>query len=98
MNFRIQLSTGAIEDIQWFKKYERTLILDAIDRHLIDQPNVQTRNRKCLRTNILSQWELRVDKYRVLYCVNDAEAIVDIAAVGYKEHDKLFFRGREFKL
>jgi len=98
MIFRIELAESALEDLRWFKKHERVLILDAIDRQLIHEPTIETRNRKGLRDNILSRWELRVDKYRVFYNVNEKEGIVDITAVGYKEHGKLFIRGKEVKL
>lgn len=65
MKFRIELAESALEDLQWFKKYEQVLILDEIDKRLLYGPAFETRNRKCLRENILSRWELRIDKYRV---------------------------------
>lgn len=98
MKFHIELSKSALEDLQWFKKYERVLILDAIDRQLLYEPAVETRNRKSLLKNILSRWELRVDEYRVFYNVNETDGIVDVTAVGYKEHGKLFIRGKEVKI
>ena len=87
MRFHIELAESALDDLQWFKKHERVLILDAVDRQLLYEPIVESRNRKKLRENILSRWELRVDKYRVFYNVNEREGTVDITAVGYKEHN-----------
>ena len=69
-----------------------------MERQLLYEPNRETRNRKSLRENILARWELRVDKYRVFYNVNEKEGVVDITAVGYKEHGKFFIRGKEVKL
>ncbi|HEX9654794.1 MAG TPA: type II toxin-antitoxin system RelE/ParE family toxin [bacterium] len=98
MKFQIELAESALGDLRWFKKHERVLIFDAMDRQLLYEPNHETRNRKSLRENILARWELRVDKYRVFYNVNEKEGVVDITAVGYKEHGKLFIRGKEVKL
>ena len=98
MKFRIDIAQSAFEDLQWFKKYERVLILEAMDKQLLDEPAVETRNRKSLRENILSRWELRVDKYRVFYNVDETDSVVLITAVGYKERNKLFIRGKEVKI
>ena len=98
MKFRIDISKSAFEDLQWFKKYERVLILDAMDRQLLYEPAVEARNRKSLHENMLSRWELRVGKYRVFYNVNEANGVVYITAVGYKEHGKLFIRGKEVEI
>lgn len=98
MKFLIEIVEGALNDLEWFKKHERIIIFDAIDSQLLYEPMVETRNRKLLRDNIFSRWELRVGKYRIFYNVNENERIVDITAVGYKEHNKLFIRGEEVKI
>jgi mRNA-degrading endonuclease RelE of RelBE toxin-antitoxin system len=98
MKFRIDIAQSAFDDLQCFKKYERVLILDTMDKQLRDEPAVETRNRKSLRENILSRWELRINKYRVFYNVNETVGVVDVTAVGYKEHGKLFIRGKEVKI
>jgi mRNA-degrading endonuclease RelE of RelBE toxin-antitoxin system len=46
----------------------------------------------------LSRWELRVRKYRVFYDVVVESEIVEIKAIGYKEHNQLFINRREFEL
>ena len=98
MKFSIKIAESALDDLKWFKKYERVLILDAIDKQLAYEPMAETRNRKILRDNILLRWELRVDKYRVFYNVDENNRIVDITAIGYKEHNKLFISGKEVKI
>ncbi|MDZ7361793.1 MAG: type II toxin-antitoxin system RelE/ParE family toxin [candidate division KSB1 bacterium] len=98
MKFRIDVAQSAFDDLLWFKKYERVLILDAMDEQLLNEPAVETRHRKSLRENILSRWELRVDKYRVFYNVNETDGVVEVTAVGHKEHGKLFIRGKEVKI
>ena len=98
MKFRVDVSKSALEDLQWLKKHERMIVLEAIERHLLHEPAVETRNRKSLRENVLSRWELRVGKYRVFYNVSEPDGIVDITAVGHKEHGTLFIRGKEVKI
>ncbi len=98
MKFRIELAQSALDDLRWLRKSEQALILDAIDGQLQYEPVAETRHRKSLRENILSRWELRVDKFRVFYNVNETEGVVDITAVGYKEHNTLCIRGKEIKI
>ena len=98
MKFRIQLTTSAIGDLKWFDKYERVLILDVMERQLCNEPEMETSHRKCLRKNVLSTWELRIERYRIFYNVSEEYALVEVLAVGYKEHNKLFIRGKEIEL
>ncbi len=98
MEFSIKIAESALDDLKWFKKYERMLILDEIDTQLLYEPMVETRNRKMMRDDIVSRWELRVDKYRVFYNVNEKDRIVDITAIGYKKHNMLFIGGKEVKI
>ena len=45
----------------------------------------------------IAPWELRVGNYRVFYELA-AEACVKVVAVGYKEHNDLFIRGKAVEL
>jgi len=53
-----------------------------------------------LHSNELSDWELRVQKFRVFYdvVIEDERQIARIKAVGHKEHNLLFIGKREVKL
>ncbi|RLC08456.1 MAG: type II toxin-antitoxin system RelE/ParE family toxin [Deltaproteobacteria bacterium] len=84
--------------MQKFRRYERNIILDSINEQLRHQPTTETKNRKFLRDNPLSDWELRVDPFRIFYEVDDSEFIVRIVAVGYKKRERLFIGKEEFKL
>lgn len=57
-----------------------------------------TWNRKPLRPNDISTWELRIGQRRVFYDVDTEDNVVTVKAVGWKEHNKLFIRGKEFEL
>ncbi|MDY6785014.1 MAG: type II toxin-antitoxin system RelE/ParE family toxin [Cyanobacteriota bacterium] len=70
---------------------------------MLHEPTVETKKRKRLRPNQVAEWELRIGKYRVFYDVlNDLDGeivkIVKVEAVGFKQHNKLFIRGKEFDL
>lgn len=96
--FAITITENAKEDLRHVKKAQRDTVLDAIARHLRHEPRRADRNRKPLVPNSLAEWELRVGHLRVFYDVADAPGEVTINAVGWKEHNKLFFRGKEYLL
>lgn len=99
----IEYTEDALQDLDFYRKAERKLIMDEVEHQLVYEPKTETRNRRRLRPNQLGEWELRIGKYRVFYDVLDRadEAIVRIVkieAVGHKEHNKLYIRGEEYEL
>lgn len=72
-------------------------MLDAIEAQLIHSPRSVTRNRKPLRENDLSQWEMRVRHYRIFYDLPGEQTVL-VKAVGWKEHNALYIRGKEYPL
>ena len=95
---RIDYTDDALEDINFLKPYVQRLILDTVDLQLIYEPTVETRNRKHLADNPLATWELRIGIHRVFYNVDAEQQTVVVIAVGYKEHNKLYLRGKEYQL
>jgi mRNA-degrading endonuclease RelE of RelBE toxin-antitoxin system len=99
MTYTIDYTESAIEDIEYFKKYERVIIIEGIEQQLTHEPTHEVRNRKKMNDNQLeAQWELRMGKYRVFYNVDIPNAEVVILAVGWKDHNTLYIRGKEYKL
>ena len=96
--YRIEYTDSAIDDIAYFKKYERVLIVTAIEEQLTYEPVREVRNRKPMEPNALARWEVRVGKYRIFYDVEVIDVVVLIKAVGWKEHNTLYIRGREYQL
>jgi mRNA-degrading endonuclease RelE of RelBE toxin-antitoxin system len=74
------------------------LILDQVEVQLSHEPACETRKRKPLEPNNLTEWELRIGDYRVFYDIDMSEARVKIIAVGVKEHNALYIRGKEYTL
>ena len=98
MAYTIDYTASAESDITYFRKYEQALIADTIDHQLMHTPHVETRNRKVLEPNLLAAWELRIGHYRVFYDVDAVTSLVLVKAVGWKEHNTLYIRGKEYTL
>jgi mRNA-degrading endonuclease RelE of RelBE toxin-antitoxin system len=100
MKFEIAFTRTAAEHVRSYRKYEQKIILDAVDDQLAQEPTTETRNRKRLGQNELSDWELRVQDFRVFYDVHVEEerGVVKIMAVGRKEHGVLRIGDREVRL
>ena len=96
--FTVEFTDEALESLAFLRKHDQALVLDTMERQLAAHPLVETRNQKPLRPNELSQWELRVRHLRVFYNVDAETATVTVVAVGWKEHNRYYIRGREFRL
>jgi len=66
------------------------MVVDTVDRQLLDQPTLETRNRKPMRPNPVAPWELRIGSLRVYYEVEEQPSPkVTILAVGVKERNQV---------
>jgi mRNA-degrading endonuclease RelE of RelBE toxin-antitoxin system len=100
MKFAIAFTRTAAEHVRGYRKHEQKIVLDAIAEQLTHEPITETRNRKRLGENELSDWELRVQDFRVFYdvVVEDERGTVEIKAVGHKEHNVLRIGDKEVQL
>ena len=97
--FTIRIAASVARHLDHLTPAERAAVLGAIDRQLMYEPLVQTRNRKPLRPNPLATWELRVGALRVFYEVVPTQApMVRVLAVGKKVRNVLRVGGREMNL
>jgi mRNA-degrading endonuclease RelE of RelBE toxin-antitoxin system len=92
------MTEEANTDLAYYRAFERKLIATAMRAQLTDSPAVETKNRKRLRDNPVARWELRSGHYRIFYEVDETVLRVTIVAVGHKDHNRLFIRGREVQL
>ncbi len=97
MQFQVVLTPSADEDLKFFPVFEQRVIVDAIRVQLLNDANKPTKRRKKLAEHPVAPWELRVGKHRVFYEI-DGETTVKILAVGHKEHNSLFIRGKQVEL
>lgn len=96
--YQIEVTAEARTDLNYYTAFERKIITSEIRIQLTYQPLIETKNRKLLRDNPISSWELRVGKYRVFYEVNETAQKVTIMAVGHKEHNVILVRGKEVQI
>ena len=91
MEYRVSLTESAREDIAHFEAHDRRIL-----SHLKVDAEVSARKRKQLRPNPVAPWELRIDRFRVFYSADGEH--VKVVAVGHKEHNELFIRGKKVEL
>ena len=96
--FEIRSTPEAVDDLHMYSKPERKRILDDIESCLKYEPGRETRNNKKLRPNRLAERELRVDRFRVFYDIDEEGVMVKIEAIGSKRGSRLYIRGEEFQL
>lgn len=97
MEYRIFLTESSKEDLDHLKVHDQRIVLAGIFAFLKQDAEVESRRRKMLRPNPIAPWELRIDRFRVFYTVEEKRT-VKVIAVGYKEHNRLFIRGLEAPL
>ena len=75
--FRIILKPDAIKDLDKLRKYDATMIVDHIERHLHFEPARESRARiKRLRGVQPADYRLRVEPYTVFYRIVEEEVHV----------------------
>ncbi len=72
MPYAVVLAPEAVEDLTALRAYERAAVVDAMGRHLRQNPAKTSKSRiKRLRGLQRPQYRLRVDDVRVFYDVTD---------------------------
>ena len=86
--YRIEYSPETVRHLRALTARDAVAVLDGVPHHLSDQPRVETRNRKRMRSNTLAPWELRIGRLRVYYDVLiEPQPTVLIRAVGIKRRN-----------
>lgn len=96
--YEIEFTQEALGDLISFRKFEQQKIVAGIDSQLTYQPTVETRNRFRMRPNEVAEWELRIEKYRIFYNVEEVVKIVRIEVIGLKIGNQLFVRDKRREL
>lgn len=96
--YDIEVTEEAKADLNYYTVAEQKIVVSETRGQLEDQPSTETRNRKKLRDNPIATWELRIGKFRIFYEVEGSTHLVTIIAVGHKEHNILYVRGKEVKI
>lgn len=90
MPYRIEYSPDAENHLRVLTTRQQRAVLDMVDKQLIYQPTIETKNRKPMRPNPVAPWELRIGTLRVYYDVEEEpEPMVFIRAIGIKERNRV---------
>jgi mRNA-degrading endonuclease RelE of RelBE toxin-antitoxin system len=90
--YAVVLKQSAVADLDTLRKYTATQILDAIERHLQDNPTRESKSRiKKLRGVSNPDYRLRVGDYRVFFIVDAAARRVEILRVMHKDQTLSYY-------
>ncbi len=100
MIFDIEFTQTAADHVRGYRKFDQKIILDSIEEQLRIEPGTETKHRKRLGENELSDLELRIGDFRAFYdiIIEENRSVVRIKGVGHRIHDKLFIAGTEVQL
>jgi len=95
----IGYSPEAEDHLQRFTARQQRIVIETVDRQLLNEPDMETRNRKPMRPNPVAPWELRIGDLRVYYEVsNEPQPTVTVLAIGIKVRDRVRIGGEIIKL
>ena len=99
MPYIIDYSPEAEDHLRWLTTRQQRTVVDNVERRLLHEPTVETKNRKPMRPNPVAPWELRLGTLRVYYDVEEQpEQRVIIMAVGVKEGNRVRIGGEVIEL
>jgi mRNA-degrading endonuclease RelE of RelBE toxin-antitoxin system len=97
--FAIEYSPDVEDQLRVLTARQRAMVFDEVDRQLLHEPDVETKNRKPMRPNPVAPWELRIGDLRVYYDIeHDPTKRVLIRAVGIKTRNIVRIGGEEIQL
>ncbi len=95
MSYQIEFAESVKHLLRSLSAEQHQRVFNAIEKQLVHQPTVETRNRKPLRPNPLAPWELRVGDLRIFYEVSpEYPNTVQVLAIGWKEGNRLLIGDR----
>jgi mRNA-degrading endonuclease RelE of RelBE toxin-antitoxin system len=90
MRHQIEFTAEADEHLAKLTARDRAMLVDELERQLLYEPAVETRNRKPMRPNPIAPWELRVGRLRVYYEVSQGPPpMVSVRAIGTKVRSRV---------
>lgn len=88
--YSIEYAKSVADDLDALRAFDRTRLLDRIDRQLTSEPARQTRNQKVVVgleppwEHEEPLWQLRIDEFRVFYDVDEPRKRVIVRAIRRK--------------
>jgi mRNA-degrading endonuclease RelE of RelBE toxin-antitoxin system len=101
MAYAIRFDSGTNAHLARLTARQRATVFDAIERQLLHEPAIETRNRKRMqadRPGFVAPWELRIGDLRVYYDVDERPpGAVVVVAVGVKTRNRVRIGDREYE-
>jgi mRNA-degrading endonuclease RelE of RelBE toxin-antitoxin system len=99
MPYQIVYARATEEHLRELTARQRSIVIDAVDRHLSHQPSVASRNRKPMRENPIAKWELRIGNLRAYYEIEETgQPTVNVLAIGVKRRNRVWIGRQEHEL
>jgi mRNA-degrading endonuclease RelE of RelBE toxin-antitoxin system len=100
--FTLSFAPEAVEHLDVIESKHHGLLRRIIKEQLTHRPTDETRNRKSLEQPVpfAATWELRCgpdNRFRVFYDVDSEAHLVQVLAIGVKDHNRLLFGGEEYE-
>lgn len=93
MKYQVSFARQAESDLKVCRAYDRTAILDVVERVLTTTPEKLSKSRiKRLRGTDSPMYRLRVDEFRVFYDVDPEEHVVLVLRVLSKDQSIEYLR------
>jgi mRNA-degrading endonuclease RelE of RelBE toxin-antitoxin system len=90
MHYHVHLQPDAADDLDRFRKYDVTKILNGIETYLRHAPAFESKSRiKRLMGKQKADYRLLIDEFRVFYCIE--ERTVKILRVLSKDETESFY-------
>ena len=88
--FEIVFKPLAIKQLKKMKRYHAVIVVDAVDKHLSEEPEKEYGSIKRLRGRQQTTFRLSVQDYRVFYDV--VEDRVEISQILHKSETPMFYQ------
>ena len=92
--YSVEFAESVADDLDDLRAFDRTRLLDRIDRQLTNEPARETRNQKMV-VGLKPPWEheeplwqLRIDEFRVFYDIDETQKRVIVRAICRKPPHK----------
>ena len=83
--YEIHLKPSAVRDMDRLRKYDATIVADAMEDHLSHHPTKESKSRiKRLKGITDPDYRLRVGNYRIIYSVYSDILTIEIVRIGHR--------------
>lgn len=87
--YEIRYAAEAVADLRAMRPFDRRIVLEGIELHLLHQPHFVSKSRiKLMAQPFWSQYRLRINDFRIYYDVDDSGRVVNVLRILTKTTDQ----------